>query len=1020
MVILRAFLKMLQLVKREGFASSDRVFVAVINQTSSTTTSDDEAAVEQPKPKAGRGRGRGRGSIQSSGMNEAFLEQTNPQTAIGGGRGGTIASGTVEQPKPKAGRGRGGKHNQTNPQTARGNGNRGRGGTQSSGVDEASMEQPKRSTLGTEQLKPFGSNLDCSNIVQQQGSVQPREEGCLEHPKTSRSPKKSKEMVECSVVKWSSLETCSRLANSGVDLGVVFDLYKKKFSGIQVQLIKAGRQKILEDYPEFASTITDWCKISHSPTWDVVDFDNLNHFYFLKDFDVADKQILEIILSRFTVNTLEQYQMAKDVVSLVKDFDQHLAKCEQWRRDSDNTKRMLLTPFSLYKENSPLYLVQNLKDDFYPSSYKVSCDYGATYPLHKYEQYIDYLFEEPTYGVHNILVLIEPPGSGKTHISYHLTKQSKKIVIPLVPKLTNELTDYLIEARSKERSSFDIRSRKFFGKLVAFVQILRTWESIKCSESSYSILRYMWNGGSLVLGKFCKIEIEPKINKESKSEVVFLLDEAQLFNTSTIVIPRKTQSENGTLLTLLTSTLREMGPVILTTTFAEAIDGKLENCIYPGAAKHMTIKYSYNFQSNLPILHFNDVILFLGMFITVKEDYVWNLVAYFLQGPFRRAEYFLQELFDRLKNTNQPCSTPSMISSVLATVVHQETLFFGSLEMKENQSLTKELFYKLALFGEATFCGERDVFSKFLLTHSMVHTFDYTKNIFQITSPIDQWRLQEILKNVSKQDEKDWFEHACEIWCQLPNTSSLPFLTELLAMWVLLEHFNIIASDLAGSYLSEYIMLATYYFRDIQLSSKANSNVPMRGSTLLLQTISMSENLLGADKTITKSLIFPNIRAGPDILGALKKVNDTTKGENLIPLSVAVSLQTSESKFKKDYNTTHIENMYKQHSAMEEDKEIQKEREMLEPFLDKISSKRLRILFHPNAKFSRALKERIVDYSSGDDVCITEYGPHAILTDKGHLIYEISSCNENWQNCINKHTFLKSLIGMLSKQPLEE
>jgi len=46
MVILRAFLKMLQLVKREGFASSDRVFVAVINQTSSTTTSDDEVEVE--------------------------------------------------------------------------------------------------------------------------------------------------------------------------------------------------------------------------------------------------------------------------------------------------------------------------------------------------------------------------------------------------------------------------------------------------------------------------------------------------------------------------------------------------------------------------------------------------------------------------------------------------------------------------------------------------------------------------------------------------------------------------------------------------------------------------------------------------------------------------------------------------------------------------------------------------------------------------------------------------------------
>ena len=1022
----------------EGVASSNRV--AISNQT--TSSGVNESSTEQPKPKRGRGRGRGRGDTTSSGVNESSTEQPKPKR--GRGRGGTTPSGVIEA-----------NTEQTNPQTARGRG-RGRGGIIIPlGVNESSTEQPKpkrgrgggRGRSGTtpsgvnevnaEQPKPKSRGRGSNTAVQQPGSVQPSEAHSipLEQPKTEKkvevhNPKKSKEiigggnqLIGVRVAEWSSLETCSRLANSDVvDLSVVSMLYNKKFSGRHVESIRAGQtQQILNNVQEFADIIITWCKISHLPMWDLVDLDNLDHFYFLKDreVDAEDKQILEIILSRFTVNTFEQYQLVKSVVSLVKDFDRHLTLCEQWRMDSEETKKTLGTPFSLYKENSPLYLVKNPENDFYPSSYKVSCDYGPTYPLHKYEQYIDYLFETPVYDVHNILVLVEALGSGKTHISYHLTKQSKKIVIPVLPKLTGELIHYLKVAKN-DRPSLDFRSTNFFDKLVALVQILQAWESSKLGEPGYSILRYMWNGGSKELGKFCSIEIDPKEIKESKSEIVFLLDEAQLFNNSKILIPRTNQSENGTLLTLLTSTLRRMGPVILTTTFAEAIDGKLEHSIFPAATKHLTIKYSYNFPNNLPILHFNDVTLFLGMFITVNEDYVWNLVAYFLQGPFRRAEHFLQELFDHLKIPNQTCSTPSMISSVLAKVVNQEILFFGSLVMKENNSSTKELFYKLALFGEATFCGEKEVFSKFLLTHSMVHTFDYTKNIFQITSPIDQWRLQAILKYVSKQDEKDWFEHACEVLCPLHHISLLPLLTEVLAMWVLLEHFNIISSDLEGSYLSEYSLSADYYFRDIQISAKANSTVPMRGSTLLLQTISLSENLLRSDDTISKSLIFPNIRAGPDILGALKKVNNTSKGDNLIPLSVAVSLKTSESKCKKDYNTTHIENMYKQHSAMEEDKEIQKEKEMLEPFLKNIPSKRLRILFHPNAKFSRSLKERIVDYSSGDDVCETEYGSHAILTKKGHLIYEISLCNKNWQNFINKHTFLRSLMILYSKQPLEE
>jgi len=71
----------------------------------------------------------------------------------------------------------------------------------------------------------------------------------------------------------------------------------------------------------------------------------------------------------------------------------------------------------------------------------------------------------------------------------------------------------------------------------------------------------------------------------------------------------------------------------------------------------------------------------------------------------------------------------------------------------------------------------------------------------------------------------------------------------------------------------------------------------------------------------------------------------------------------------------------------------------------------LRILFHPNANFQNSLKDRIEIYSSGQDKCVEEYGSHAILTDKGHLVYEISQCNPKWKHLLLDNENIRNLLS---------
>ena len=67
----------------------------------------------------------------------------------------------------------------------------------------------------------------------------------------------------------------------------------------------------------------------------------------------------------------------------------------------------------------------------------------------------------------------------------------------------------------------------------------------------------------------------------------------------------------------------------------------------------------------------------------------------------------------------------------------------------------------------------------------------------------------------------------------------------------------------------------------------------------------------------------------------------------------------------------------------------------------------LRILFHPNEKFEIPLRDRIPQYDNDDEIDKV-FSDHAVLTKKGHCIYEISENNSEWQNYL-KHKNISSI-----------
>ena len=425
-------------------------------------------------------------------------------------------------------------------------------------------------------------------------------------------------------------------------------------------------------------------------------------------------------------------------------------------------------------------------------------------------------------------------------------------MIVVTPKLTDGLQDELeaVEGEGlKKRMEMERISKRFFINCKGIVTALYLYAKQKFEKPGLYIIKYLWNGGSTFLSSLGKLAMTMK-KASPPIATYFLMDEVQTL-ADDLEVPRRNGNDIGSKITLFTWVLRRLGPVILTTTYVKSVQSQLETLISQDNYKRQEICFSYDFDQPLPILHSRDVQDFLSLFINIENGPIWLLVSYFVQGPFRRAEFFLQELFKTLKNLqNQEMpKCEELIYSVLNSVVNSKGTNIA-LESKLGNDITKALFYKLALLGEVK-TQDTKGFSKFLLTNSISHTFDYTKNIFQIVSPIEQRNLLDCIRNAAEVEDKDWFNFACEE--MLHDIKNKPMLTEVLAVYALLEHFNIITSDLERSYLKEYEFLARYYCKDAQISKTSNKWVEIRISSLMLLAIqNNSFPLNNNDNTLTK------------------------------------------------------------------------------------------------------------------------------------------------------------------------
>ncbi|KAF0984983.1 hypothetical protein FDP41_000022 [Naegleria fowleri] len=730
------------------------------------------------------------------------------------------------------------------------------------------------------------------------------------------------------------------------------------------------------------------------------------------------------------------------IQSVLDDFDKHVQTYSRNEKESVFKFNEKMKQVQLDKSDSPIYLYQKKEDtnnnnEITLSSWAISCDLGPTFPANKYDEHFKFITSDGI--VHPVLALIEAPGTGKTYFAYHLVSKGYTVLI-IQSKHKNIISNSLEMIFNISRNSSNLRglldseTKRFIKSylIVADIIINARLDPKDTKKTNLYLCKYILNGGFKMVQEAYNNNYEQHGFSPQLEKVMFFIDEAHDFNDFDGQIPRTTKNtDNGNLLTLLTSNMRDYGGVVLTTTFASAVEGKIEKKISKeGNSKQVFEKFSYHFTNPLPILHAKQVTNFLDMFIdTSRKGHnnpdIWKLVATFLQGPTRRCEELLQQLYLELckDSTPQFKSFTEFIYTNLCTLVFDRK---GYGTEKIDNPLYKSLFYRLALLGEAnltealhivstqtSISKEIEDASKFLLTHGLSYTFDYTNKIYKVVSPIERMRL---LKTLQKDESKgDWFLNSHK---QLSNIGDISPLSEVASVYFILNHFEFFKQQFPGTYLQNYYLAAKYYVEDSEVS-KDSLNNDFKISSLLINTIHCNMKgfqtekypLTGNDDDLLpRFLVRPCHNAGPDVLGMLKrssKVNDDTI-PLCIPIVAAVTRKTGDNlKFKKNYATTDLSNLY--YENLETNKSpptndlTLKERNSLNTAITDIvkAGKMLRILFHPNETFSNTpLSDRIQQYDH-DDAPQIIFSDHAVLTKKGHCIYEISKNNSVWQNYLN-------------------
>ncbi|KAG2392492.1 hypothetical protein C9374_011217 [Naegleria lovaniensis] len=480
--------------------------------------------------------------------------------------------------------------------------------------------------------------------------------------------------------------------------------------------------------------------------------------------------------------------------------------------------------------------------------------------------------------------------------------------------------------------------------------------------------------------------------------------------------------------------MRAIGGVILTTTFASAVEGRIETKISKDDSKPFLEKFSYHFTKPLPILHATQVTTFLDKFIDTSRKRnnnsdIWKLVATFLQGPTRRCEEFLQDIYLELKDSTTPeiRSFEEFVYTILCNLVDKKKEYSQG---KTNQPLYKSLFYRLALLGEANLTKAKHVISsetsvsnsdeenaaRFLLTHGLSYTYDYTNKIYKIVSPIERMRLLKTLQQEASKVQSDWFLYSHK---QLSDIGDISPLSEVAAVYFILNHFKFFKQQFPGTYLQNYNLQANYYVEDSEIS-KDSLSTDFKISSLLINTIhcnmkglqTIQYPLTGSNKDLLPQfLVRPCHHAGPDVIGMLvRRSSDNNELPMCIPVVAAVTRMTGNTtKFQKNYATTDLSNLYHENLATNISPPTNalavNERNSLDtPITDIMKTgKILRLLFHPNESFNTPLSDRIPQYSNGADEVEKAFSDHAVLTKKGHLVYEISKNNSIWENYLNSN-----------------
>ncbi|KAF0974678.1 hypothetical protein FDP41_006152 [Naegleria fowleri] len=613
----------------------------------------------------------------------------------------------------------------------------------------------------------------------------------------------------------------------------------------------------------------------------------------------------------------------------------------------------IMKQFQLDKSYSPIYLYQ--KEETNDTTPSLSCDLGPTFPANKYDEYYEFITLRGI--VHPLLALIEAPGTGKTHFAYHLI--SKGYTVLMIPPSHKSIL-----LNSMQTVFNDPKTSSSLGGSL-------DWE-ISHFIRSYMIV------ADIIIRNMAKLETKDSIEKTNLYLFKYIL--------------------NGGF---------------------KMVEEAFRN-------RYLQLRYemfSYHFTTPLSILDAKQVTNFLDMFIDTsrkghKNPDLWKLVATFLQGPIGRCEEFLQQLYLELQKPSTPRSFTELIYSNLCTLVFNRSQKSYRQE-KIDTPLYKSLFYRLALLGEANFalvesivsCFDEENASKLLLKHGLSFTYDDTNKIYKIVSPIERMRLLKTLQQEGS--NSDLFLNAHKQLNQIHDVSPL---SEVAAVYFVLNHFEFFKQQFPGTYLQNYDLPAKYYVEDSEISQI---------SSLLINTIhcNMKEfqtdhyPLTGNNDLLPQFLVRSYLNAGPDVLGMLIRSSNIDYGTFplCIPIVAAVTRKTGDdTQFKKNYATTDLSNLNDKNLATSSSPSTNdlalNERNSLNSAITDImkAGNMLRILFHPNETFDTPLSERIPQYDHEDAPQIV-FSDHAVLTKKGHCIYEISKNNSEWKNYLHNNNL--SVVG---------